>query len=346
MKSKNDIPMKWLCGFVLGWCFCANATLPSDWPHEQRFDVAAPGLVKFGLPAETLNAARPALEDLRLFDDGGNEVPFFIERPAPVAKIVRPAKSFQVSLNANTTVVTMETGLAQPLDGVALETPAGGFIKAVRVEGSPDGQRWQTLATGQPIFREPSGASQLRVAMPTNKWAWLRLTVDDARTQPVPFTGARVFAAAAETTPVEVQPAAITDRNENPGETRLTLNLGAANLVVVSVRIETDEPLFTRAVTLAVPVVSEDAVREQTIGQGWIYRIAIDGQKTSENLFATLESRVPSRELILIIKNGDSPPLAITGVRVERRPVNLVFLARAAGRFHLLAGNSRCPAPR
>ena len=95
------------------------AALPPDWQQEQRFDVAAPGIVKFSLPAETLNAARPALEDLRLYDNAGNELPFFIERPAPVAKVVQPAKSFQVSLNANTTVITLETGLAQPLDGVA-----------------------------------------------------------------------------------------------------------------------------------------------------------------------------------------------------------------------------------
>jgi Protein of unknown function (DUF3999) len=325
--------------------FVASA-LPSDWQHQQHFEIAAPGLVKFSLPAETLNAARPALEDLRLYDDAGNELPFFIERPAPVAKVVRPAKSFQVSLNANTTVITLETGLAQPLDGVALETPAGNFIKAVRVESSADGQRWQTVAAGQPIFRESSGASQLRVAIPPGAWRWLRLTVDDARTQPIPFTGARVFAAAAEALPMELQPAAITERNENPGETRLTLNLGTANLEVASVQIETDEPLFTRLVTLAVPVVSEDAVREQTIGQGCVYRIAIEAQKTSENLSVPLENRIPSRELFLIIKNGDSPPLAITGVRVKRRPVNLVFMARSAENFYLLTGNLRCPAPR
>jgi hypothetical protein len=235
MKHKNNFPLKRLFGFVFGCCFGANAALPSDWQHEQRFDVAASGLVKFSLPADTLNAARPALEDLRLYDDAGNELPFFIDRPAPVAKVVRPAKSFQVSLNANTTVIMMETGLTQPLDGVSLETPAGSFIKAVRVEGSADGQRWQMLATGRPIFREPSGASQLRVAIPAGAWVWLRLTVDDARTQPVPFTGARVFAAAAEAPPMELQPATITERNENPGETRLTLNLGAANLDVASV---------------------------------------------------------------------------------------------------------------
>ena len=322
------------------------ANLPAEWPHVQDFAIAAPGLVKISLPVATLDAARPALEDLRLCDAAGTELPFFIERPVPANKAIRPAKSFQVSLNANATVITLETGLAQPLDGVSLETPAGGFIKAVRVEGSADGQRWQTLATGRPIFREPSGANQLRVAVPPGAWGWLRLTVDDARTQPVPFTGARIFAAAAEATPMELQPATITERNENPGETRLTLGLGAANLDVASVRIETDEPLFTRLITLAVPVVSEDAVREQVVGQGSVYRVAVEGQKASENLSVPLESRVPSHELILIIKNGDSPPLAITGVRVERRPVDLVFMARSAGNYHLLTGNSRCPAPR
>ena len=340
MKRKNNFSLKWLFGFALGWCFSINAALPSDWQHEQHFDVTSPGLVKFSLPAETLNAARPALEDMRLYNDAGNELPFLIERPTPVAKVVQPAKSFHVSLNASATVITLETGLAQPLDGVSLETPAGSFIKAVRVEGSADGQRWQTLATGQPIFREPSGASQLRVAVPPGAWGWLRLTVDDARTQPIPFTGARIFAAVATATPTELQPATITERNENPGETRLTLNLGAANLDIASVRIETDGPLFTRLVTLAVPVVSEDAVREEDFGQGVIYRVAIEGQKTSENLSVPLENRIPTRELVLTVKNGDSPPLTISGVRVERRPVNLVFLARAAGNFHLFTGNS------
>ena len=339
------LPSRWFCFVTLLGSVAVHAALPSDWQHTQEFSVTAPGLVKISVPVETLHAARPALEDLRLYDDAGNELPFFIERPTPASKVVRAAKSFQVSLNASTTVITLETGLAQPLDGVLLETPAGSFIKAVRVEGSADGQRWQTLTAGQPIFREPAGAGQLRVAIPAGLWPWLRLTVDDARTQPVPFTGARVFAAAAETTAMELQPATITERNENPGETRLTLNLGAANLDVASVQIQTDEPLFTRSVTLAVPVVSEDAVREQTIGQGWIYRIAVEGEKTSENLSVPLEARVNSRELLLLIRNQDSPPLAVSGVRIERRPVYLVFLARAAGKFHLLTGNSRCPAP-
>ena len=324
----------------------AAANLPSDWQRDQSFDVSTTGLVKMSLPVETLDAARPSLEDLRLYDNAGNEVPYLIERPAQVAKAAQAVKALQVSLNANTTVITIETGLAQPFDGVTLETPAMSFIKAVRVESSDDGNRWQTLAQGQPIFRQPDGASHLQISLPPTSSKWLRLTVDDGRSPPVPFTGALVHPAMDKPPPGELIPATVTERDENPGETRLELSLGAANLSVASVQLETAEPLFMRQVIVAFPKVSEDTIREETIGQGTVYRIAVEGQNPSQNLSVPLDSLVSSRELFLLIKNGSSPPLPISAVHVERRPVHLVFLARQPGAYHLLTGNAHCDAPR
>ena len=43
-----------------------------------------------------------------------------------------------------------------------------------------------------------------------------------------------------------------------------------------------------------------------------------------------MEGLVRSRELLVLIENQDSPPLPITRVRAERRPVYLLFLARSA----------------
>jgi hypothetical protein len=338
--------MNWLCVFALAVAGSANAAgLPAEWQHEQPFNVPAPGLVKLNLPGETLDAARPALEDLRLYDGTGNEVPYLIERPVPVVKIVQNVKSFHVSLNPSNTVIVLETGLTQPLDDVALETPAESFLKPVRVEGSADLKRWQTLDQGQPIFRQPNGVNRLHVSFPAGTWPWLRLVVDDQRSPPIPFTGARIRVAVNEPAPSEWMPVTIAERNENPGETRLALDLGAANLSIASIQIETAEPLFTRHVTLAVPRVAEDAIHEQAIGQGVIYRIAVEGQPASESLLVPLGGQVRSRELLLFIQNQDSPPLPIAAVRVERRPVYLVFLARQAGAYHLLTGNSRCAAP-
>jgi hypothetical protein len=342
---------RWLLGGCAGvgclWlALSATAALPASWQHYQTFEVTAPGLVKLSLPAATLDAARSGLEDLRLYDEAGNEVPYCIERPVATGKRIQNAKSFSTSLNSSATVILLETGLAQPLDGVTLETPARGFIKPVRVEGSADGHTWQTIAQGRPIFRQADGVEQLYLPLPVGTWAWLRLTVDDQRMAALPFTGARLHAAVAEAVPMESQLVTIAERDENPGETRLTLSLGAANLEVTSVNLETDEPLFTRPVTLAVPQISEAAIREQTVGQGVIYRVALEGQPVSARLAVPLDRVVPTRELIVRIRNDDSPPLPVNAVRIERRPVYLVFLARQPGKLYLLTGNAACPAPR
>ncbi len=342
-----SFPAGWLCLCALLFAVSATAaSLPPDWQREQSFDISTTGLVKMSLPVETLDAARPELEDLRLYDAAGNEVPYLIDRPVPIAKVVQEAKSFQVSLNANTTVITLETGVAQPLDGVTLESPSTDFIKAVSVESSDDGKLWQISAQGQPIFHQPDGASHLRISFPPTSSKWLRITVDDSRSPPVPFTGALVHAATGETAPGELISAAITERDENPGETRLALSLGAANLSVASVHLETSEPLFMRQVSVAFPKMSEDSIREEPIGQGTVYRVAVEGQPPSENLSVPLESLVESRELFLFVKNGDSRPLPISAVRVERRLVYLVFLARQPGAYHLLTGNPHCDSPR
>jgi hypothetical protein len=332
---------------LLVWSFSsAAATLPEAWQHEQLLDVPTPGLIKLSLPVETLDAARPGLEDLRLYDDAGSEVPYALERPRQAGKVSQSPASFEVSLNATATVLTMETGLALPLDGVTLDTPADAFIKSVQIEGSVDGSRWLTLAQGQPIFREPSGAGHIRLNVSPGVWRSLRLTVDDRRSQPIPFTGARLHAAAAEPAPSEALPVAIAERHENPGETRLTLSLGGANLDLAAFRLETSEPLFRRQVTLAVPEISEAAIREQTVAQGVIYRVAVDGQPASANLAVPLDCSVHSRELLVLIRNFDNPPLPIEAVGLERRPVYLVFMARSAGAYRLLTGNPHCAAPR
>ena len=347
MKRLNKLWVNRLCALTLAFGFSVYATgLPADWQHEQPFTVPAPGLIKLNLPVETLDVARPALEDLRLYDDAGNEVPYLIERPVPVVKVVQNVKSFHISLTPSNTVIVLETGLTQPLDDVTLETPVRSFLKPVRIEGSTDLKRWQPLEQGQPIFRQPDGVNRLHVSFPAGTWPWLRLTVDDQRTPPIPFTGAHIRVAVTEPAPTGWLPVTLAERNENPGETRLALNLGAANLSLTAVQIETAEPLFTRHVTFAVPQVSEDTIHEQTIGQGVIYRVAIEGQPAAESLLAPLESQVRSRELLLFIHNQDSPPLPITAVRVERHPVYLVFLARQAGAYHLLTGNGQCAAPR
>jgi hypothetical protein len=74
--------------------------------------------------------------------------------------------------------------------------------------------------------------------------------------------------------------------------------------------------------------------------------VAVAGQTQSARLSLPLNLQTPTRELLLLIQNGDSPPLQVTGVRAQRRPIYLLFLASSAGRYAVFTGNPLCAAPR
>ena len=322
----------------------ALALSPSEWRFRQPFAVPAAGLIRIDLPPDTIGAARPALEDLRLLDSTGQEVAFLIEQPAPQPAAQLRTQSFRASVEPGATVLAIETGIVTPIAGVTLESPSGAFMKIARIEGSNDGENWTPLLAPRPILRLPNGVVQIDAEFPPGVWKFLRVILDDRRTVPAPFTGALLLGERVEA-PTTTASATIHSRDESPGVTRLAVDLGAANLRVARITLETSDPLFTREVTLAVPEISEDGIREQQIANGLVHRIAVD-DNIAAHLDVRIERQVASRELFVLIRNQDSPPLAITGVRATLRPARLLFLAREPGASQILTGNGQCPAPR
>jgi Protein of unknown function (DUF3999) len=321
------------------------AMTPSEWRFSQAVDLPAAGLVRVSVPAETLDAARPDFADLRITDSAGREVPYLFDRPMPRCESALRSKELRTALEPATTRITLTTGTRSVLKGVTFETPPGiEFIKAVGVDGSHDGVTWLQLATDKPIFRMADGAANPSVSFSKGVWEFLRLTIDDSRTPAVPFTG--VLLQVAETgAPVEPLPIKIKARDESSGVTRLSVDLGAMNLTVASLGIETTDSVFVRPVTISVPELANDDIREQMICTGSVYRMDLNG-KVESNVEVPIDIQIRGREVIVLIDNGDSPPLIINGLHGTRRVTNLVFFAREPGRYQLLSGNSQCPAPR
>src|SRR5262249_51068979 len=237
---------------------------PNEWRNTQALEVPARGLVRVNIPTATLDAAQPGLEDLRIIDAPGNQVPYLIERLLPESEsTIRPTE-FRSTIENGATQVNLKTGTSAPIIGVSLETPATHLMKAADVEGSHDGKTWTKLAGGDSLFQLSNGATKLRVLLPEGEWQMLRITIDDLGSPPIPFTGAQLHKART-TAPAEAVAITVKSRDESPGTTRLALDLGAANLTLGSLRIESNEPVFTRAVTLAVPEVGDDGIRERNI---------------------------------------------------------------------------------
>jgi hypothetical protein len=345
MKNRHRLRRK-LSALLLTLAVVTAATaalVPAEWRHRQEFTVNAPGLVRVELTDATFDASRSCRDDLRILDPAGRETALLIDRPpATPARSVNPA-SFEVRLQDGLVVMTLGTGTDEPLSAVALQTPHPRFLRSVKIELSPDGVRWSVVDEGVPLFRQ-WGVEQLELALGGRSAAWIRLTVQG---EPVPFSSATLAIApgpAPAAVPVETR---ITAREEFAGETLLRVAVDARNLPLSALEIDTPEPLFMRRITVAIRGLGDDLIpSEAPIGFGTVYRVMIGGAAPRAQLEMPLIHVPPTREFLVHIHNGDSPPLAITGIRLKRRPVSLLFLAAQPGRYTLLSGNPQASAPR
>lgn len=316
-----------------------------EWAVRAPVRVEASGLTRLQLSAGVLDASRADLADLRLADPGGREVPLLLRPIEPSPTVRRPVVSFRPILSGSQTVLTLETGTDVPLDAVVLQTPERGFIKAVRVEGSKDGSTYQLLAEGLPIFQQ-AGAHERTLRFPAGIWTWLRLSIDDERTRAVAFTGAEVQSAATIDTPEEPVAATVTSRDEADGNTRLVLDLGGAHFTLATLELQTSEPLFQREVSLRIPELADDEIREVEVATGTVYSMGVGTRAEFRRTAMTVNRQIPGREVILLIRNGDSPPLPLSGIRLTRRPIEALFHATGPGAYLLYTGHTRSPAPR
>src|SRR5205085_6837069 len=83
---------------------------PNEWRNAQALDIPARGLVRINLPAATLDAAQPELEDLRIIDSTGNQVPYLIERLLPDPESTIPPTEFRRTIENGATHLILKTG--------------------------------------------------------------------------------------------------------------------------------------------------------------------------------------------------------------------------------------------
>lgn len=328
----------------LGFSLELSAAPTNPWASWAPVKVEAPALYDLALSPEVLNGARADLADLRLLDPDGMEVPFVVRRPKPVRAGRSPVRSFRAELKGKTTKLRLETGATRPIGGVILETPASSFIKAATLEASKDGKNFVVLGRGVPLFRE-SGSENLRLDFGPSLWPWLEITIDDEREGPVAWTGAVVDESSGPdhfSEPVLVQ---IRARDETPNTTRFVLDLGAANLSLATVELVTSDPLFQRRVSLREAALDEEGIRERELHAGFIYAVEAAKDGASRRTIISVDHTFGQRELIVVVHNGDSPPMEISEIRVRRRPVVLRFQTREAGAHRIFFGNRKASAP-
>lgn len=299
------------------------------WKHLQKLPVTQTGLQRVELDPALLDASATALGDLRLVNPLGEERPFAILTPQRPPQHVEQAANFTQRLEGAVSRCEFQSAGREVLNEVEFRVVEADFIKPATLEGSADGATWQTLAENALICRR-SGFEKVTLRFAESKWTHFRLALDDSRSRPVVIESATLRGGRDEA-PEVPQTASILSREEKNGATHLRIGLGAANLPLATLRLKSPEGVFQRQIRIGST-------------STWFFRLQHEGRSV-EDLEHTLDQSHPSRELGLIIENGDNPPLKIDGVEITRHMLPLVFQADTAGEWQLFAGNAQASAP-
>jgi hypothetical protein len=316
---------------------------PADWAWVQPFRAPSAGPARLALPLPLLDVARPDLADLRLLDADGQPVAFALERA--VAGDVRSPKSCRVTVHPEATVALLELAPGQPVAGIVIHSPSRAFLKSVTVEGSQEGRSWQVLEQHRPVFRHPSGDGRPEVPLEPGSWRWLRVSLDDRRSPPIPLDGVAVRAARGPVLPTEAIPVEIAGRSEEGGATRLDLRLPAANLLLAELALDTPEAVFSQELVLSERRCVEGEIREVAVARGAVQRLPDSGGGPAVARFEP-PALVPSRQASVLLRHDDGPALRVDAVKARRRVTRLLCVLPKPGEYRLAAGNPLASAPR
>jgi hypothetical protein len=172
-------------GILCGTLWSQAARTPerqSAWPYYNEIQ-ARSGLLEFQLDRKVLDKARPDQADLRLYDNAGSEIPYALRIRREVdTHSLFTSREFNHAVEGTAALVSCDLGAqVQEHNEVVISTAGNNFRRLVDVQGSPDGERWFTLASQAILFRfsaDGRSAEQNSVSYPASRYRYVRVRVE------------------------------------------------------------------------------------------------------------------------------------------------------------------------
>jgi hypothetical protein len=330
----------------------AFSILPTAWDHwhySRAIELPAADasrLVEATIPDEVYLRAETALEDLRVIDDQGNEIPytmFMLEGAKKTEHLAATVHERSFTPGKYTQSVIEINGNAPFHNSLEIETTEQNFIEWVSVEASDDAHTWRIVQERAPIFRfakERREGTRV-VHYSDNNARYLRVRIFDGEKQ-FPILGAPVFQEVTgpeERVPLEIE--VTPNAKARAGESTWTADLGGRGIPASEVHFEVAPTEFIRDVNVSE---SDDNKQWRNLASGQIYRFH-QGDKVQEQLTVPVPYQAPSaRYWRITVENGNDAALPVTVVRLNTTPRHLIFEQQPARSYSLIYGQERAGA--
>jgi hypothetical protein len=330
----------------------AAAPLPSAWKHwrySRPIEVPSTDSVRLAglvLPQDVYLHAQPALPDLRIIDDTGNEVPYArYRREGSASSRDLPTEILENSYApGDYTQLVLSVGASAPFhNAVEINTPDSDFIEWVSVEASDDAHQWRIVEDRAPIFRfrRQSREGTQTVHYSPNNARYLRVRVLDGDRK-FAVASAQVVYNTVETPERSFLEADIVDDpDKRAGENAWRVDLGTPALSLQEVRFAVNPAEFIRAVEIST---SDDGTAWRPVAHGEIYRFQRESTE-EEYLRVDVPGEIMGRYWRITVENGNDAPLPGVIPSLYIAPVHLVFEQHPGRSYRLLYGQNLATAP-
>lgn len=332
---------------------------------------AAGSLYQLHLGRELMNAAGPAFEDVRLFDEGGGETPFVIIEDVPPHETVETYPLEITGYDSDATSATVYLRLPQkhrPVSVLELDIPDKDFRKRAVLSHSSDNTTWRTLAEDVLYdFSSNVAVRRTRIGFAKTESRYFRLKLIDYPGEAAVKPGMRLMyegldfrvqgaaggklrinsSRAVTGTPVDERPvydhAIVADferGTDKDGNTVLTFKAG---LPVDRLTLDAANPYYHRAVRLFGSATGKEDSYHALANEA-IYRFPLPDDRREERNVLEPHAR-KQNYLRLVIINKNNPPLEIRNITLSWVRQNLYFIALGRGAHRLCSGNPRAQRP-
>lgn len=313
--------------------------------------VSAAGLWRLPVEADLYRhslAVVGTLADVRIAGPGGNEVSWALREVTPPEpeRFLDATLLDPVVFPDGTVRAVLDLGHPGLRHGeVRLDVEGEDFLRKARIEVSDDARGWGVVAEGARVYAVKGLAEARRtwVRYPISDARYLRVTLLPGAGEPR-IRGARLVLPSPRKAETGVLAASARARPAPDGRATLfDVDLGAPGVPASAAVLSVPTPVFERPARV---LASADAEYWSPVGSGLLWRAPVGRRPPEDGENLRLEfAPTGKRYLRVEVRDGDAPPLAVDGVRLEWRAQEIVLRAEAAGPHRLYVGDREARAP-
>lgn len=304
------------------------------------------GLHTLQLPNTIRSYAKQGLDDVRILDSNGNQVPYFSFQEHAETRVT---DFVEFEIISNKIVKDRLTSVVfknpfKKINKILFEIENYDGSKSISIEGSYDQKQWfgvlsEKKLTGLNAFSSTSAYKV--VDIPLSSYRYFKVVFNDVKTRPIHILKIGKASYSVKKHTMDALMPASTHREEIETSTAFRFNFENPE-VINSLQLNITTPkYYKRNASLFVKKTILVKGKEQQI-EKVLKRFVIDSEKELTYSIA----QILTNEIYIKIENEDNPPIGLTSIQFFQKPLYLVADLLQTETYKVVAGNPLLNAPR